>query len=115
MAEIRIDVDFGSIANKCNKAVKKAQMWLDNEIVSDCQPYLPFLTGDLQRSTMSTVIGEGNIVYDVPYARKLYYGDQFNFNKQNHPLATAYWFEYAKTANEQKWINGVNKIVEDVI
>ena len=87
-----VDIDYGKIERSCKEDVQRAQKWLDNEIVKDCQPFLPFLTGELQDSTSSSVLGSGIIEYDVPYAIRLYYGVDFNFSKRKLPLAGPYWF-----------------------
>ena len=109
---IHVDIDYGKIERSCKEDVQRAQKWLDNEIIKDCQPFLPFLTGELQDSTSSSVLGSGIIEYDVPYARRLYYGVEFNFSKRKHPLAGPYWFEYAKSINKDKWIKGVNEVAK---
>lgn len=55
-------------------------------------PYIPFKTGALA-STYS--IGENGITFKVPYALRQYTGDNFNFSKEQHPLAQARWGEVA--------------------
>lgn len=91
----------------------KAQRWLDNEVLKDCQPYVPMRSGNLMDSGVTgTTIGSGNVVYNAPYARKMYYGEHFNFSKAKHPQACAMWFEKAKAVNSEKWKNGVQKIVK---
>jgi hypothetical protein len=89
----------------------QAQMWLDNEVLKDSDKYVPMKTGMLVRSGIrATELGSGNIVYDTPYARRMYYGVDFEFNKARHPLAQAFWFEAAKAVNNDKWIRGAKKI-----
>lgn len=91
---------------------KKAQQWLDNEVLKDSDPYCPFRTGNLARSGQrGTQLGSGKIVYNAVYASRCYYG-KFNFSKDKHPLACRQWFEKAKGVNKKKWINGVRSIVK---
>ena len=88
-----------------------AQKWLDNEVLKDCGPYVPFRTGDMMKSgSTGTVIGSGHVVYNVPYAKANYYGAGRNFSKEKHPQACAQWFEVAKAAKLKSWLAGVNKI-----
>lgn len=114
MADVKVNINYNLIGNKINKGVQKAQLWLDNEIVKDSEPFVPFLSGDLNKSPykVGSVKGDGKIIYNEPYAAKMYYGEDFNFTKTFHSLAGPYWFEKAKVINEQRWIDGVNKIVK---
>lgn len=67
-----------------------------------------------------TKIGSGKVVYNAPYARRMYYGLGFRFNspaikakeKIPHPLASAQWFEKGKAAKLKHWENGVNRIMK---
>jgi hypothetical protein len=91
----------------------KAQKWLDNEVLKDCQPYVPMRSGNLMNSGVTgTTIGKGEVVYNAPYARRMYYGTHFKFSKAKHPQACAQWFEKAKSVNSEKWEDGVQKIVK---
>lgn len=105
------NIDFDLDASRFIYQSKKAQIWLDNEVLKDTTPFLPFKTGQLEHSgVLGTRIGSGEIIYNTPYARRLYYNPQFNFSKEAHPKAQAYWFEASKSINKDKWIRGVRKI-----
>lgn len=55
-------------------------------------PYIPYRTGALA----STVKFESDgIHFAVPYAQRIYFGTDFNFSKEVHPLAQAHWAETA--------------------
>jgi len=93
---------------------KKAQSWLDNEVLKDSDPYVPMDTGNLRNSGISgTKLGSGEVVYNAPYARRMYYGVHFNFSKDKHPKACAQWFEKAKAANKSEWEKGAEKIIRN--
>lgn len=106
---IKVKLDKTMIKNKANKGINKAQDWLDNEIIADTDKYTPFMTGQLAKSVR--VASRGMIEYNVPYARRLYYGDGLRFNRTHHPLAGAFWFERSKSVHRKKWVDGVNKVV----
>ena len=107
--------------------IKKANAWLQEEIIKDTDQFVPALTGALS----TNVHRDGNaIVYAMPYARYLYYGKlmidpetgssyarkgskNLIFNKSMHPQATSHWFEVSKAVNEEKWEQGVKKILAD--
>lgn len=93
--------------------VHRAQVWLDNEVLKDCEPYVPMRSGNLMKSGVSgTTLGKGEVIYNAPYSRKMYYGKHFNFSKLKHPQACAMWFEKAKALCKKKWRDGVQKIVK---
>lgn len=55
-------------------------------------PYTPFQTGNL----MSKVsINSERIKYKSPYAHHAYMGENLDFRKDKHPLASARWSEAA--------------------
>ena len=90
----------------------KAQHMLDTSIIRDTDPFVPMDTGMLARSAeTASAIGKGEIVYDTPYARRLYYGD-FSFRTVHHPNACREWFEAAKAVHEKRWIAEVGRILK---
>lgn len=56
-----------------------------------------YMGGTLQRSAFvddeNASKGEVSIVYDTPYARRLYYHPEYNFNKKQNANAGGLWFE----------------------
>ena len=74
----------------------KVQMAIDNAVASYCMMYTPYRTGTLARSPFTYEMGIGAVVYDTPYARRLYYNPGFNFNRTINSMAGAYWFERMK-------------------
>ena len=112
MNNCKVEIDIPKALNRFNPKYKRAQAWLDNEVLKDSDQYVPFRTGKLAQSgIIGTVIGSGKVIYNAPYARRLYYGNH-NFNKSKHPQASSQWFEKAKAANKKKWLNGAEKIVK---
>ena len=64
---------------------------------------MPFRTGHLQNEstfvdTSGAVEGHVDIVSATPYARRLYYHPEYNFDTTNNPSAGGMWFE--------PWANG---------
>ncbi len=71
-----------------------AQQFVDSEVLRRCTPYVPFQTGMLTRSgELGTVVGSGEVRYIAPYARRMYYGTHFHFDRSAHPNAGAKWFD----------------------
>src|SRR5574344_2124997 len=79
---------------KMTVGFNKAQQFIDSECLKLCDLKIQKDTGILKQSgIMNTNIGEGEIVYRTPYARRWYYMPaQF----QGAPQRGNYWFERMK-------------------
>lgn len=65
--------------------------------------YVPFDTGALAETTVvsgetTTNVSASYITYSQPYAHRIYEGDEFNFQKDKHDLATSHWDKQMVTA-----------------
>lgn len=110
----KFQINTQSCLGRFNKKYSAAQKFLDSEVLRDSAPYVPMRTGNLMNSGVTgTVIGSGKIEYNAPYAKCMYYGVGFHFSKDKHPQACAQWFEKAKAAKKDAWLNGVNKIMKE--
>lgn len=67
---------------------------VDAAVIKACSPYVPYAEGALEGSASNaTKIGSGEIIYDTPYARYLYYGEVYGPNipiVENGDI-TGYW------------------------
>jgi hypothetical protein len=59
-----------------------------NTLAKMCDPYVPFLNGPLSQTH---VVSPKGVRYIQPYARRQYYGDDFNHTTEYHPLASSRW------------------------
>lgn len=100
------------------------QKTIDAAVIRVCNPYVPFDEGVLAGSAnTATEIGMGEVIYDTPYARYLYYGEVYGpnipieengeivgywsppkkhptgakleYNTEKHPQAGSHWFDRA--------------------
>ena len=124
--ELHVTLKFSKqFAQKMNNRLDFIQRVVDQEVIKQTTPYVPYQTGMLAKSAvLHTVIGSGRVVYATPYARYLYYGIKYapsypitkqgvlvgfysppqkfptsiplKYNKSFHPLAGAFWFERMK-------------------
>lgn len=119
-----------------NGRYKRAQMFVDSEVLRLSDPYVPFQTGTLRNSgvlgTMVTGCGAGKVVWNIKYARFLYYGkvmvgaeSRSVWAKQGEPKVVtecdltyhgapkcgAFWFERMKADHGKTIIAGARRIV----
>lgn len=123
---------LGSIPAKLASASKKAEHAVAIQVQKDTSPYVPALTGSLDRRTK---VDGSRVIYPGPYARYLYYGKlmvdpatgssyapkggtkvvtdkNLVFNKAMHSQAQSHWFESSKAENLEKWVRVADKAVK---
>ena len=75
------------------------------------KPFMPYDTGYLENN--SYVDDEGRIIFDTPYAQRLYYGENFNFKTEKHPLACARWLEVGVAIDGAYIMHNTEKLIKD--
>ena len=87
----------------------EVQTFIDTEFIKHCEPYVPRDTGMLEDSPwLSTDIGSGEIVYNTPYAKKMYTSPELNF--QGAPMRGAFWAERMWADHGDDITNGAAKL-----
>ena len=74
----------------------RVQKAIDNAVIRWCIKYTPFVTGTLAKSPYTASnIGSGEVVYNGPYARYLYYGEVYGPNipvfEHGSVIPTRFW------------------------
>lgn len=86
----------------------KAKLFLGNELMRATDPFVPFRDGYLKNSAYLSVMGD-YIKYNTPYARRLYYGDGFNF--KGTPIRGSRWVDRSWSVNGDSILNAVEKYI----
>jgi hypothetical protein len=85
-----------TFADVWNAKFNKAQAMFDYEVLRQCEPYTPLLTGTLiATGILGTVPGSGVVQWIAPYARRQYYSKR-KPGSATGPLRGPYWFERLK-------------------
>jgi len=112
MIRFRVNANVSGIRDTVNEAVKAGQKQLDQEVLKGSNYFIPKHTGELEKSGVrASQIGKGKIVWDTPYARRLYYNPQYNFSKDANPNAQGLWFEAAKARFFSDWVRMTQQII----
>ena len=121
-----------SLREKVSSASDKAAHIVAMQVRKDTSPYVPALTGSLDKRTR---VDGGEIIYPGPYARYLYFGKlmvdpatgssyaqkgstkvltdkNLVFNKAMHGQAQSHWFEASKAENLEKCVRVADKAVK---
>lgn len=100
------------MSKKIQQIMEKGQIILDTQVLKDSNHYAPMDEGTLIGSGIRfTQPGTGKIIWETPYARRLYYNPQYNFSRDSNPNAQGLWFEAAKSRHLKDW----QRIVQDNI
>ena len=106
-AELRWNLNFQS---KWQGRYARAQQWLDNEVLANCEPFVPLRTGMLIKSgILGTDVGSGKVSWIAPYAKAQYYGKR-KPGSVTGPLRGPFWFERAKAIHKRHWIEGARRL-----
>lgn len=104
----------------------RAQMFVDSEVLRLSSPYIPFQSGMLEKSgILGTTVGSGEVIWNAPYARYLYYGKVMvgrapkkltdkNLKFHGAPMRGAFWFERMKKDKGKSILDGAAKIAGGV-
>ena len=110
-AEVKVKIDRSKLAAidaAAQRALVKTAEIIHGQIVQ--AQVMPFRTGHLQNESTfvdqsGAADGHVDIVSATPYARRLYYHPEYNFDTTNNPSAGGMWFapwaaggEYSETA-----------------
>ena len=121
-----------AIKDKLAEGCTKAEHTVALQVRKDASPYVPALTGDLDRRTR---VDGSKVIYQGPQSRYLYHGKlmvdpttgssyaqkgttkvltdkNLVFNKAMHAQAQSHWFEASKAENLEKWIRVADKAVK---
>ncbi|OQM47533.1 minor capsid protein [Anoxybacillus sp. UARK-01] len=103
--DVKVNINQNQLQSDIDRRLDKAQYALDNQVLRDSNYFIPKDTGNLEKSSfLHSQIGQGKIVWNTPYARRLYYNPQYNFSKDVNPNAQGLWFEVAKARWYNEWV-----------
>ncbi len=111
MSTVKVNV---KISDKLKKKLAEinnptTMLAIYNTLAKRCDPYVPFLEGPLSQTVQ---VSEKGVRYTQPYARKQYFGDNFNHTKDYHPLASARWDEAMMRDHGEEFTQEVTEIIK---
>lgn len=101
------------ISDNMDSALKYGQYVLDNQVIKDSNFYVPVDQHYLEKSAkINSKPGEGLVVWQTPYAKRLYYNPQYDFSTDVNPNARGLWFEAAKSSKRSEWLKQADKAIK---
>lgn len=102
-----------AFAKNRTQGFDRVQVFIDNEVLRKCDPYVPMDTGILKKSgILGTVVGSGEVIYIAPYARIQYYNNKGTGNNNKSGLRGPYWFERMKADHKNQIFEDAKKKLE---
>lgn len=93
-AELKFNSNFQRFAKQYNRA----QMILDNDVLSGCEPFIPLQTGMLIKSgILGTNPGSGIVQWIAIYAKRQYYSGRQPGTSSTGALRGKMWFQRWKS------------------
>lgn len=83
--------------------------YANSRLQAYCDPYVPFRTGMLSQDVTIT---KDDVTYNRKYAKRNYNGKDFNFSKDQHPLATAEWNKAMAAAKGQQLADDISDYIK---
>lgn len=113
MTKTTVTIDTKKIVNHYEQKSKRAQMALDAMVMNDSNYFCPLDSSELQKSVIgNSKLGSGLLSWNTDYARRQYYGVNFDHSKQKNLNARAKWFEAAKAMWLEKWVKLVDGFIK---
>lgn len=108
-----IEFNCEDIIRRFDERNSLATAALCQQILKDSNFYCPLDQGTLQSSALiSSDSDRGVITWNTPYAARLYYGINFNFDKASNPNSQAMWFHKAKDVHMDEWVTVYKNVIE---
>ena len=112
----KVHVNMGTIPVKVPAAFEYGQFVLDETALKDSNYYIPADTWALRDSSLlHSKVGDGELAWRTPYARKVYYNPNYRFSTDRNPRAQGLWWEVAKAENRKSWLDQAEKAVKSRI
>ena len=113
MSRVKVNVHFNEkdIQNKLESLINDPAVMYEvhMKFARIIDPWVPYLSGDLSKLIE---IHPDCVRYTQPYARRQYYGLDFNHTIDTHPLASAMWDKAAMETQLGSFKAEVKKILE---
>ena len=109
---VRINIPRGQVQARVNDAFRRGLPLLTATIRDGCNEYCKEDKGYLKESSMiHSVLSEGKIVWQQPYAKRQYWEIRTAFRDEN-PKATWKWAEVAKSHLMGEWERQAQEAME---
>ena len=109
---VTVNVDEFKIRAKADKAWERTVGVLSMQIRDDCNQYVKYAEGALLESSLySSMLDEGLIIWQTPYAKRQYWEIETAYQTTKQPKATWKWCEVAKQHHLDRWVEQAQRLI----
>jgi len=100
---VEVQTDITAITNRISRDVAKMTFLVTTQALKDCNKYARRQSGDLIKSSLiATDYEKGELIWNTPYAKKVYWiGTPL---KNKNPHARLMWAHHAKEVHNKEWL-----------
>lgn len=100
---------FDAAAIEKRLGLDRLQRYMATSLVETFEPYVPLRAGVLKGSAVRNLVAPyKTIVYDGPYARRLYYNPGYRFN--DAPMRGAFWDKRSWGDNKKRFLRNLEVV-----
>ena len=100
---VEVTTDIQAIKQRIAQDVEKMTFLVTTQALKDCNKYARRQSGDLIKSSLiATNYQTGEMIWNTPYAKKVYWTGTPLKNKNPH--ARLMWADYAKKHHNKEWL-----------
>lgn len=109
---VQVKFDKAKLMGKIDGKNKKAIAIITTEALKDANYYVRKDTGEMERSSLrASDFDEGKLVWDTPYAKKVYYAG--NPSQDVNPHASLLWAHKGYAENSKKYEDIIAKAMQE--
>ncbi len=109
-SQVTVEMDLSKIVPKIENATEVVEMALSQQVLKDSNFYIPKRDGNLEKSgILASNLKKGELVWDAPYADRVYKAVGMTIQRKVNPNASKQWFDKAKSVHLASWINFTGK------
>lgn len=101
---VKVDIDASAIER--SRITSELKTYANARFYAYMYDYVPMRDGFLSANVQ---ISDECVHFLSPYAARMYTGERYNFRKDRHPLATAYWDRAALSARKDRLIHDIEQ------
>lgn len=107
---------FKEFESKFDKFQEKATYIVSSQILADCNRHARRWRGDLINSSIrASNLKKGELIWDTPYAKKVYFTGEPNNNSDHNPEAVLLWCDYAYQRYGKDWLRIVENLLKETV
>ena len=101
----RVTLNMSRVDRRIKNNIEKSLFTLSEQVLKDSNTYVPADTWTLRNSSLtSSKPSEGKLIWNTPYARRMYYGRVSSFIRQNTKMKLQRLVRKDTSVHRRNWL-----------